>query len=813
MDIPETHQDLKTSQCRVCQLLATIKQAEYDDSACTLLRFCARPVLRDHVEGIEVPQFSQNDGQVLGCGFDNNSTFTWFRKAGFIGITHSTRHAEFGMRRIDLNSADFDLVKGPLYQGLELLIAKASFLRLSQLHINCIDQNNEAHRSQQIACMGDIYANAELAIIAASKNHADYRLPGVDSTARQDQPQVQIGPVKLLEGHRHPSHELLDTPWSTRGWTLQESILSRRRMIFSDTEVTFLCNTIHWAESWLSPGLDADFRANLKFRGLIPLAHNDKAHGLTIRYIDAVALGTVDVPQVPLPVDDDVPDTETLISKGQRFLHITGPVLDLQVVYRSFTTQQRLRPTSLELSTDKTTRTATIPRPRDGLFVALRLSDTVQMLIAVDMDEEEFVPPVIGVVLYSCAPFRRPSRVRDDGFPAAWADAPGAVRVSPDYAFDELIVTACATVGHNLQLVPSSSLPLTARWSTVQKAILGQHPVWSLLNTPRMELNTHVHVAILYQDRRGAILAQPVVAAALPSYGHLRAHSRERRMANPNTLHPALTPASNKTAPFEEISTPNTNVNTRLFNDPTYATDIRASTRCGRDNMAHAADTEVLTIRAGDTVEFAHQRYEPAAWTDAMWDNCPDGRGSCNPARADGVMDINHEGPVIAHLSQVPEGLDVTAYDGSGEWVKIFTLGMEWRADQTEPIHWLAYNKQGSGQGWPGRFMFKIPAQTPAGQYLLRMDEINTGLEEHNEAFNSSSPAQLYPSCAQIQVESDYSGDLPRGIPIPESFSHTSPGMAITLNMYRDKKIDEGYVYPGGPLWDGTTLVQDKPAA
>ncbi|KAI1865416.1 uncharacterized protein JN550_008464 [Neoarthrinium moseri] len=287
----------------------------------------------------------------------------------------------------------------------------------------------------------------------------------------------------------------------------------------------------------------------------------------------------------------------------------------------------------------------------------------------------------------------------------------------------------------------------------------------------------------------------------------------------------------NKTAPFEEISTPNTNVNTRLFNDPTYATDIRASTRCGRDNMAHAADTEVLTIRAGDTVEFAHQRYEPAAWTDAMWDNCPDGRGSCNPARADGVMDINHEGPVIAHLSQVPEGLDVTAYDGSGEWVKIFTLGMEWRADQTEPIHWLAYNKEGSGQGWPGRvqissgsepernadeesqFMFKIPAQTPAGQYLLRMDEINTGLEEHNEAFNSSSPAQLYPSCAQIQVESDYSGDLPRGIPIPESFSHTSPGMAITLNMYRDKKIDEGYVYPGGPLWDGTTLVQDKPAA
>ena len=25
------------------------------------------------------------------------------------------------------------------------------------------------------------------------------------------------------------------------------------------------------------------------------------------------------------------------------------------------------------------------------------------------------------------------------------------------------------------------------------------------------------------------------------------------------------------------------------------------------------------------------------------------------------------------------------------------------------------------------------------------------------------------------------------------------------------QSIDEGYVYPGGPLWDGENLVQDKP--
>jgi hypothetical protein len=55
-------------------------------------------------------------------------------------------------------------------------------------------------------------------------------------------------------------------------------------------------------------------------------------------------------------------------------------------------------------------------------------------------------------------------------------------------------------------------------------------------------------------------------------------------------------------------------------------------------------------------------------------------------------MDINHPGPFIAHLSKVPDGQDVQTYDGSGKWVKIFTLGLEVRNDST--INWLAYNEQ-----------------------------------------------------------------------------------------------------------------------
>jgi hypothetical protein len=57
-------------------------------------------------------------------------------------------------------------------------------------------------------------------------------------------------------------------------------------------------------------------------------------------------------------------------------------------------------------------------------------------------------------------------------------------------------------------------------------------------------------------------------------------------------------------------------------------------------------------------------------------------------------MDINHPGPFLAHLSKVPDEQDVRTYDGSGEWVKIYTLGLEPVVNPNAPINWLAYNNQ-----------------------------------------------------------------------------------------------------------------------
>ena len=35
--------------------------------------------------------------------------------------------------------------------------------------------------------------------------------------------------------------------------------------------------------------------------------------------------------------------------------------------------------------------------------------------------------------------------------------------------------------------------------------------------------------------------------------------------------------------------------------------------------------------------------------------------------------------------------------------------------------------------------------------------------------------------------------------------------MLVSWDMTQGKKLDLDFVYPGGPLWDGETLVQDRP--
>lgn len=98
--------------------------------------------------------------------------------------------------------------------------------------------------------MGQVYANASLTIIDASGGDACVQrgLPGVSSRTRRPQACVYIRNTALLElpcGY----DELRCSKWASRGWTYQEGYLSQRRLIFTPSQIVFLCNQSYAEES------------------------------------------------------------------------------------------------------------------------------------------------------------------------------------------------------------------------------------------------------------------------------------------------------------------------------------------------------------------------------------------------------------------------------------------------------------------------------------------------------------------------------------------------------------------------------------
>ncbi|OAL46450.1 HET-domain-containing protein [Pyrenochaeta sp. DS3sAY3a] len=114
----------------------------------------------------------------------------------------------------------------------------------------CIDQTNAEERSYVISRMTSIYEGAEFTIIATAGEDAHHGLPGVGSTPRIPQPKIRLKSGNtLLSLLRDPRQDILESKYYTRGWTYQESVLSNRRIVFTDSQVYWECNCMATHES------------------------------------------------------------------------------------------------------------------------------------------------------------------------------------------------------------------------------------------------------------------------------------------------------------------------------------------------------------------------------------------------------------------------------------------------------------------------------------------------------------------------------------------------------------------------------------
>ncbi|KAK3401578.1 heterokaryon incompatibility protein-domain-containing protein [Sordaria brevicollis] len=125
----------------------------------------------------------------------------------------------------------------------------------------CIPQDDAAAKHSQIMNMGRIYSGSVVTIVAAAGEVPEYGLPGVSSRARTSQLGLDINDELSLVLYEAPKDHILKSKWNTRGWTYQEGLLPKRRLIFTDAMVYFQCQEMHVDEvmSLPIPGPGEDF--------------------------------------------------------------------------------------------------------------------------------------------------------------------------------------------------------------------------------------------------------------------------------------------------------------------------------------------------------------------------------------------------------------------------------------------------------------------------------------------------------------------------------------------------------------------------
>ncbi|KAJ3577381.1 hypothetical protein NPX13_g3184 [Xylaria arbuscula] len=115
----------------------------------------------------------------------------------------------------------------------------------------CIIQDNYVIKQQHLQGMGWIYAKAEFTIVAAEGSDANHGFSGLGQGVEERQKHLIPFPSKpLIRGTTWSLGDSLasNTVWSSRAWTFQEHVFSRR-LLYVDKFVNWVCASARWTEA------------------------------------------------------------------------------------------------------------------------------------------------------------------------------------------------------------------------------------------------------------------------------------------------------------------------------------------------------------------------------------------------------------------------------------------------------------------------------------------------------------------------------------------------------------------------------------
>ncbi|OCL07931.1 HET-domain-containing protein, partial [Glonium stellatum] len=210
----------------------------------------------------------------------------------------------------------------------------------------CILQDDDKDKAIQVGAMGLLYNTANVTIVAAAGEDADAGLPGLRPNTRfAEQQEVFVVPpsrdttslgcttkgISLMTtlgpyaSSDFESHNLTNTKWGSRGWTMQEQYVSRRNLIFTDEQVWWSCSCATWCEEAY---FDLKEVPRFQFRGarqldsgLLELLSSTELHlGLRQALWDAYRRIVTDYTRRSFSYDGDVYDAFSAILKAFRSL-------------------------------------------------------------------------------------------------------------------------------------------------------------------------------------------------------------------------------------------------------------------------------------------------------------------------------------------------------------------------------------------------------------------------------------------------------------------------------------------------------------
>ncbi|CAG9981357.1 unnamed protein product [Clonostachys byssicola] len=156
---------------------------------------------------------------------------------------------------------------------------------------------------------------------------------------------------------------------------------------------------------------------------------------------------------------------------------------------------------------------------------------------------------------------------------------------------------------------------------------------------------------------------------------------------------------------------------------------------------------------------------------------------------------MQHPGPAFVYMSKAPG--DVKEYAGDGDWFKIHQEGICNDGPVTTTA-WCTWDKD--------RISFQIPAGTPAGQYLVRVEHVGLHGAHAGEA-------EFFYACGQIEVTGNGAGVPGPTVKFPGAYQpKDAPWNFGVYGTDRDFPFPEPAVWTGGDSGSGSNATQPTPA-